>query len=103
MKRFATIGTGSGTDVLAAIESFPDLNFVALTDLHPMVVEIARQNVLNGTQGSSPAVCRVAKLIFAANGDLLQPLEGQAPFDLIYEYVCISRIKLEQSIARVTI
>ncbi|KAH7024722.1 uncharacterized protein B0I36DRAFT_295397 [Microdochium trichocladiopsis] len=85
VERFATIGTGSGTDVVAALETFPQLKFAAMTDLHQSVVDVAKHNVVSATQGSAPVVRRVAERIFAADGDLLQPLEGQAAFDLIYE------------------
>ncbi|THC89183.1 hypothetical protein EYZ11_011370 [Aspergillus tanneri] len=84
VQRFATIGTGSGTDMIAALETFPDLEFGAMTDLHQSVVNAAKRNVLNATEKSAP--CRaVAKSIYASAGDLLLPLSGQEAFDLIYE------------------
>ncbi|KAE8133790.1 hypothetical protein BDV38DRAFT_274004 [Aspergillus pseudotamarii] len=84
VQRFATIGTGSGTDMIAALETFPDLEFGAMTDLHTSVVSAAKRNVLNATDNYAP--CRaVAKGIYAAAGDLLLPLRDQEAFDLIYE------------------
>jgi methylase of polypeptide subunit release factors len=86
VKRFATIGTGSGTDMIAALETFPDLEFGAMTDLHQSVVSAAKRNVLGATE--PPASSRtVAKGIYASAGDLLLPLAGQEAFDLIYEHV----------------
>lgn len=86
VQRFATVGTGSGTDMIAALETFPDLEFGAMTDLHHSVVNAAKRNVLAATENS--ASCRaVAESIYASAGDLLLPLRDQEAFDLIYEYV----------------
>jgi methylase of polypeptide subunit release factors len=85
VRRFATVGTGSGTDVIAALEALPDLEGVAMTDLHQAVVETAKQNVLSATQKSDDGVRKVAKELYAAAGDVLMPLRDQEPFDLIYE------------------
>lgn len=72
--------------MIAALETFPDLKFGAMTDLHQSVVNAAKRNVLAATDKS--ASCRpVAKSIYASAGDLLLPLRGQEAFDLIYEYV----------------
>ena len=85
VQRFATIGTGSGTDMIAALETFPHLEFGAMTDLHQSVVSAANRNVLAATDKS--ALSRsVAKSIHASAGDLPLPLKDQQAFDLIYEY-----------------
>ncbi|KAK2757996.1 hypothetical protein FQN54_004402 [Arachnomyces sp. PD_36] len=86
VQRFATIGTGSGTDMIAALETFPDLEYGAMTDLHQSVVNAAKRNVLAATD-KSISRRSVAKSIYASAGDLLVPLRGQEAFDLIYEYV----------------
>lgn len=72
--------------MIAAIETFPDLEFGAMTDLHESVVSAAKRNVLTAIDESSPHRA-VAKSIYSSAGDLLVPLRGQEPFDLIYEYV----------------
>ena len=72
--------------MIAALETFPDLKFGAITDLHESVVNAAKRNIMTATENSAP--CRaVAKSIYAGAGDLLLPLGGQEAFDLIYEYV----------------
>lgn len=80
------MGTGGGTDVVAALETFPQLSHVAMTDLHQEVVETAKANVLSSTEKADHNVRQVALAAVAVAGDMLVPLEGQAPFDLIYEY-----------------
>lgn len=92
VQRFATIGTGSGTDVIAALETFPELESVAMTDLHQSVVDVAKRNVLGAITKSSPEA-NMASRIFASAGDLISPLKGQEPFDLIYEYVFFTTSK----------
>lgn len=83
--RFATIGTGSGTDVVAALDTFLELSGVAMTDMHEEVVKTAKSNVLSATEKSSGSVRGVALQATARAGDLLLPLKGEEPFDLIYE------------------
>ena len=85
MERFATVGTGSGTDVIAALDTFPQLSGVAMTDLHDAVVKAAKSNVLSATEKADDRVRGVAVGAFAKAGDVLLPLKGQKPFDLIYE------------------
>lgn len=78
--RFATIGTGTGLDALAAIEVF-GCKDVAITDLHHDVVETAAQNVIQNLQDHLMPVS-----LFARAGDLLTPLhQTHSGFDLIYE------------------
>jgi hypothetical protein len=91
-RRFATIGTGSGTDVIAALETFPELEFAAMTDLHEAVVDTAKRNVLNATEKSDDRIRDVAKQLFTAAGDVVVPLKGQEPFDLIYECVSVPSV-----------
>jgi methylase of polypeptide subunit release factors len=87
VQRFATVGTGSGTDVLAALDTFPKLASVALTDLHAEVVKVAKLNVLSATKGAKKSVRTTAEQTVARAGDLLWPLKGEKQFDLIYESV----------------
>ena len=58
-----------------------------MTDLHEEVVDTAKANVLSATEKAdrSPREVAVAAIIRA--GNVLLPLEGQKPFDLIYELV----------------
>ncbi|PYI10995.1 hypothetical protein BO78DRAFT_359406 [Aspergillus sclerotiicarbonarius CBS 121057] len=83
--RFATIGTGSGTDVIAALDVFPHLDSIAMTDLHDEVVTKAKANVLSATDNADDRVKSVAKETVHLSGNSLVPLRGQEPFDLIYE------------------
>ncbi|KAF2819835.1 hypothetical protein CC86DRAFT_412757 [Ophiobolus disseminans] len=85
VKRFATIGTGSGTDVIAALDIFPAIEAVAMTDLHDSVVAAAKANVLAATEKADDEIRAVAASAIARAGDVLVPLKGQEPFDLIYE------------------
>lgn len=85
VRRFATIGTGSGTDAIAALDLFPQLSAIAMTDMHDEVVEVAKINLLSATQKSDKDVRSVAKGSIAKAGDLMMPLKGESPFDLIYE------------------
>ena len=87
MQRFATIGTGSGTDVIAAVEIFPELSYVAMTDLHSDVLKHARNNVLSATEKADSQVRNVGTSMMTRAGDVLNPLKDEQPFDLIYEYV----------------
>lgn len=78
--RFATIGTGSGLDALAAIEVF-GCREVVVTDMHEDVVNTAARNIAGNIVECAPSVA-----VRALTGDLLTPLL-QIPdrFDLIYE------------------
>ena len=68
--------------MIAALETFPYLEFGAMTDLHQSVVNVAKQNVLRATGKSCRAV---ADAVYATAGDLLLPLKEHEGFDLIYE------------------
>jgi methylase of polypeptide subunit release factors len=85
VRRFATIGTGSGTDAIAALDLFPQLSAIAMTDMHDEVVETAKINLLSATQKTDKAVRSIAKCAIAKVGDLMLPLKGESSFDLIYE------------------
>ena len=76
---FVSIGTGSGIDVLTAIELF-GAKRVGFTDLQRSVVAAAAQNVRSNIKETS-------KIEFEfGNGDLLQPLQnGKRNYDVIYE------------------
>jgi hypothetical protein len=76
---FCSIGTGSGLDILAAIETL-GASRVGLTDLQEDVVETAIANVRRNTLSSHSLV------IEAGFGDLLAPLRPyQTRYELIYE------------------
>lgn len=76
---FCSIGTGSGLDVLAAIELLGAEN-IGFTDLQQEVVETAARNIKNNLQKKE----KVSAAYGA--GDLLSPLSGQQPrYDIIYE------------------
>ena len=83
--RFATVGTGSGIDVVVALETFPQLTEVAMTDMHNEVVNVAKTNVLSATEKADDEVRTVALAAVAKAGDVLLPLKGHGVFDLIYE------------------
>ena len=85
VRRFASVGTGAGTDLVAALDTFPQLCGVAMTDLHQEVVDTAKANLLNATEKADRRVREVAMAAVARPGDVLVPLKGQEPFDLIYE------------------
>ena len=85
VERFATIGTGSGTDVIAALDIFPQLSGVAMTDLHAEVIDYAKNNVMSATEKADNRTREVAANITARAGDVLDPLRGEKPFDIIYE------------------
>ena len=85
VKRFATVGTGSGTDVIVALDVFPELEAVALTDLHEDVVATAKSNALGATEKSEDSIRNIAETAVARAGDVLIPLKGEKPYDLIYE------------------
>ncbi len=76
---FCSIGTGSGLDVLAAIETLGSSR-AGFTDLDPEVVETAARNVTANLRHAE-----AIRLEYGA-GDLLAPLAKFAPqYDLIYE------------------
>lgn len=75
---FCSIGTGSGLDVLSAIELL-GAERVGFTDLQQDVVDTAARNVRQNLQGNEKVV-----LEYGA-GDLLSPLYGQPQYDVVYE------------------
>lgn len=81
---FATVGTGSGLDAIGALEVF-DLEKLAITDLHPAVVQAAAENIRAATAGQ-PRLQNVVDTLVSSPGDLLSPLaDRKGEFDLIYE------------------
>ena len=79
VEAFASIGTGSGIDVLTGIELL-GAKRVGLTDLQKSVVDVAAENIKKNLKNADSV-----KLEFGA-GDLLQPLEnGKRRYDVIYE------------------
>lgn len=75
---FVSIGTGSGIDVLTAIELL-GAKRVGFTDLQRSVVAAAAQNVKNNLKSNN------IEFEFG-DGDLLQPLQnGKRNYDVIYE------------------
>ncbi|PYI32702.1 hypothetical protein BP00DRAFT_393982 [Aspergillus indologenus CBS 114.80] len=86
VRRFATIGTGSGTDAVGALEVFfPELASVTMTDLSPEVVAIAKMNLISAVHDSRKTIQTVALEATALTGYCLESLKGQPVFDLIYE------------------
>lgn len=79
VESFCSIGTGSGLDVLAAVETLGATR-AGFTDLLPEVVETAARNVAwNLIPGKDVVLEHGA-------GDLLTPLRGFAPrYEVIYE------------------
>jgi len=78
-RAFATIGTGSGVDALAAIEIL-GAEVVGITDLFEEVVAAAARNVRGNLRPG------VAISLHAGAGDLLVPLASSGvKFDVIYE------------------
>jgi len=79
VEAFASIGTGSGIDVLTGIELL-GAKRVGFTDLQKSVVDAAAENIKKNLKDADSV-----KLEFGA-GDLLQPLEnGKRRYDVIYE------------------
>jgi len=79
IESFCSIGTGSGLDVLSAIEALSSTR-VGLTDVHDEVVSTAAQNVARNIRA------RHAVKIESGFGDLLAPLRPyHARYDVIYE------------------
>lgn len=58
-----------------------------MTDMHEEVIKTAKSNILSATEKAQGSIRRVALQAAAKAGDLLLPLEGEEPFDLIYESV----------------
>lgn len=76
---FASIGTGSGVDALAAIEIL-GAEIVGITDLFDDVIAAAERNVRRNLRPSA------AVALHAGAGDLLTPLSRYGvKFDVIYE------------------
>ncbi len=75
---FCSIGTGSGLDVLSAIELL-GAERVGFTDLQQDVVDTAAKNIRQNLQKNENVI-----LEYGA-GDLLSPLYGQPLYDVIYE------------------
>ncbi len=79
VEAFASIGTGSGIDVLTGIELL-GAKRVGFTDLQKSVVDAAAENIKKNLKKADSI-----ELEFGA-GDLLQPLEnGKRRYDVIYE------------------
>lgn len=79
IESFCSIGTGSGLDVLSAIELF-DVRRVGLTDVHEDVVTTAVGNVSRNKKATHSLI------IESGYGDLLSPLEKYGTtYDVIYE------------------
>ena len=79
VEAFASIGTGSGIDVLTGIELL-GAKRVGFTDLQKSVVDAAAANIKNNLKNADSV-----ELEFGA-GDLLQPLaNGEHRYDVIYE------------------
>ena len=79
VEAFASIGTGSGIDVLTGIELL-GAKRVGFTDLQKSVVDAAAENIGKNLKNADSI-----ELEFGA-GDLLQPLEnGKHRYDVIYE------------------
>ncbi|MDR1304413.1 MAG: hypothetical protein LBK76_04230 [Verrucomicrobiales bacterium] len=78
-RSFCSIGTGSGLDVLAAIELL-EAERVGLTDVHAEVVLTAAGNVRRNVRPALPLT------VEAGHGDLLEPLRRYGSrYEVIYE------------------
>lgn len=75
---FCSIGTGSGLDVLSAVELL-GAERVGFTDLQQDVVDTAARNIRQNLRSDENVI-----LEYGA-GDLLSPLYGQPRYDVIYE------------------
>ncbi len=71
--RFADIGTGSGAVAVSALKRVPAATALA-TDISPDALEVARTNAERHG---------VADRLTLRHGDLLEPLDGEAPLDAI--------------------
>jgi hypothetical protein len=84
VESFCSIGTGSGLDVLSAIEIL-GASRVGLTDVHEDVVSTAVANVTRNISKRDQEL-HGQLIIEAGYGDLLSPLIPYAPrYDVIYE------------------
>jgi hypothetical protein len=78
-RSFCSIGTGSGLDVLAAVELL-GAGRVGLTDVHAEVVAVAAGNVRRNVRPEHPLA------VEAGAGDLLEPLRRfGSRYEVIYE------------------
>lgn len=76
---FATIGTGTGLDALAAVETLGAIR-IGITDVHDDVVRIASANITQNLRNPASVT------IESGFGDLLSPLKHlRARYDVIYE------------------
>ena len=79
IEAFASIGTGSGIDVLTGIELL-GAKRVGFTDLQKSVVATAAQNIRNNVKDFKSIEFEFG------DGDLLQPIQnGKRKYDVIYE------------------
>ncbi|MFP1811588.1 class I SAM-dependent methyltransferase [Lonsdalea quercina] len=77
IKRFASIGTGSGIDAIGAAMAFPDLTDIIVTDVEKHVVVLAVENIRKNV---SPSI-----LIKGLVGDVCFPLISDGiTVDLVY-------------------
>lgn len=90
---FCSIGTGSGLDVLSAIEVLGATR-VGLTDVHEEVVATAVENVAGNHKADSPVT------IEAGHGDLLEPLRHYGSrYAVIYENLPNVRLTTREEVA----
>ena len=88
VRRCATVGTGSGTEAIAALDTFFELTGLAMTDIYEEAVMTAKANILSATEKTRhPPLRCLAEGATARAGNLVLPLTGEEPFDLIYESV----------------
>jgi hypothetical protein len=80
VKSFASIGTGTGMDILTGIEIL-GATVVGATDVFPDITEAAEWNIRQNLKNDNPINIHVNY------GDLLAPLRGKVltTFDVIYE------------------
>lgn len=79
VQTFATIGTGSGVDAIGAHAIFHPQQLI-LTDIHPLVIPVARQNTQRYLKQAASQTT-----VLALHGDLCEPLRQQAlRADVIY-------------------
>ncbi|MDR1828640.1 MAG: hypothetical protein LBR29_09940 [Methylobacteriaceae bacterium] len=78
-RAFASIGTGTGVDILAGIELL-GAEVVGATDVFPDITDAAEWNIRQNLLPEHPVEVHVG------HGDLLEPLAGKGlKFDIIYE------------------
>jgi hypothetical protein len=79
VQSFASIGTGTGLDILTGIEIL-GASVVGATDVFPDITEAAEWNIRQNLKSEHPVEVHVN------HGDLLTPLQGRGlRFDVIYE------------------